>query len=222
MFENPLTLEEARVLGCLIEKAITTPEYYPISLNSLVMACNQKSNRNPMVSFLETTVVRALDSLRERKLASMVSEAGARVPKYRHQADEVIGLDEKDIAVLCELLVRGAQTVGELRTRGDRMFAFADLAQVQAVLDGLASRPVPLIVKLAKQPGMKECRYMHLLSGPPPPEPEGMVAMPVEPARVAVAADNERIAKLEAETAALRQELGELRQAFADFKKAFE
>lgn len=222
MFENPLTAEEARVLGCLIEKQITTPEYYPISLNSLVMACNQKSNRNPMVSYLETTVVRALDSLRERKLAGMVSEAGARVPKYKHHANELIGLDEKDIAVLCELLVRGPQTVGELRTRGERMFAFTDLAQTQAVLDGLATRPEPLVVKLARQPGMKESRYIHLLSGPPPAESEGELAMPVEPARVAVAADNERIVKLEAEVAALREELGGLRQAFTDFKKSFE
>jgi uncharacterized protein YceH (UPF0502 family) len=222
MFENPLTAEEARVLGCLIEKAITTPEYYPISLNSLAMACNQKSNRHPMVSYLETTVVRALDSLRERKLASMISEAGARVPKYKHNAAEMIGLDEKDIAVLCELLVRGPQTVGELRTRCERMFPFTDLAQVQAVLDGLSTRAEPLVVKLPRQPGMKESRYIHLLAGPPPAESEDVVATSLEPARAAVAADNERIAKLEAETAALRLELDELKRSFADFKKSFE
>ena len=223
MTEIILTAEEARVLGCLIEKQITTPEYYPLTLNAVVAACNQKNNRNPLVSFMETTVVRALDSLRDKKLASMVSEAGARVPKYKHTAAEMIGLDEKDIAILCELLVRGPQTVGELRTRCERMTPFADLAQAQTVLDGLATRPNgALIAKLPRQPGTKEGRYMHLLSGPPPAVPEGETAMPVEPARVALQADNERIAKLEQEAGALRQEIAELRQQFSDFKKAFE
>lgn len=217
-----LTAEEARVLGCLIEKQITTPEYYPLTLGSLVAACNQKSNRHPVMSYLETSVVRALDALRDKKLASMVSEFGARVPKYRNNAQEILGLDEKDLAVLCELLVRGPQTVGELRTRGERMFAFADLAQVQTVLDDLASRPQPLVVKLPRAPGMKESRYLHLLSGPPPEQPEGEAFAPVEPARLAVQADNERIAKLEQDVASLRQELAETRQQFADFKKSFE
>lgn len=223
MIEIVLSPEEARVLGCLIEKQITTPEYYPMSLNSLVAACNQKNNRNPVVAWDEKTVVRALDSLRDKKLASMISEAGARVPKYKHNADEIIGLDEKDIAVLCELLVRGPQTVGELRTRGERMFAFADLAQVQAVLDGFAARQPPLVAKLPRQPGTKESRHMHLLSGAPPAAPEGAEAVaPVEPARIAVQADNERIAKLEADVAALRDEIAALRQQLTDFQKKFE
>ncbi len=222
MTEIILTPEEARVLGCLIEKQIATPEYYPMSLNSLVAACNQKNNRNPLVAWDEKTVVRALDSLRDKKLASMISEAGARVPKYKHNANEMIGLDEKDIAVLCELLVRGPQTVGELRTRGERMFAFGDLSHVQAVLDGFASRQPALVAKLPRQPGTKENRYLHLLSGPPPAVPEGETIAPIEPARLAVQADNERIAKLEQEITALRQEIAELRQLFADFKKSFE
>jgi len=217
-----LTSEEARVLGCLIEKQITTPEYYPLTLNALVAACNQKNNRSPVVAWDEKTVVRALDALRDKKLASMVSEAGARVPKYKNNAQEMIGLDEKDVAVMCELLLRGPQTVGELRTRGERMHPFTDLGEVQTVLDGLAQRQPPLIVKLARQPGTKEGRFMHLLSGPPPEQPEGDASTPVEPVRLAVAADDERIAKLEAEVAALRRELADVRQQFVDFRKAFE
>lgn len=221
--EFTLTPEEARVLGCLIEKQITTPEYYPLTLNALVAACNQKNNRSPLVMWEERTVVRALDMLREKKLASMITEAGARVPKYKHNAAEVIGLDEKDVAVLCELLVRGPQTVGELRTRCERMVAFVDLAQVQTVLDGLAARTQgPLVVKLPRQPGTKESRFSHLLSGEPPAIPEGELAAPAEPARLAVQAENERIAKLEQDVAALRQELADLRQQVTDFKKAFE
>lgn len=223
MNEILLSPEEARVLGCLIEKQITTPEYYPQTLNQIVAACNQKNNRHPVTAWDGETVVRALDKLREKKLVSMISEAGARVPKYKHYANEVIGLDEKDLAVMCELFVRGPQTLGELRTRGERMFAFADLADVQSVIDGLMLRPAgPLVAKLPRQPGMKESRYMHLLGGPPPEVAEGEAPMPVEPARLAVKADNERITKLEADVAALRQELADVRQQFAEFKKAFE
>lgn len=222
MDEIVLTPEEARVLGCLMEKQVTTPEYYPLTLNALVAACNQRNNRHPVVAWDEKTVVRALDTLRDKRLASMVTEAGARVPKYRNNAQEVIGLDERDFAVLCELLVRGPQTVGELRTRAERMFAFADLAQVQAVLDLLAQRQPPLVVRLPRQAGMKECRFVHLLSGPPPEQPEGEAAAPVEPARLAVRADDERMARLEAEVAALRRELDELRAQFTAFRAAFE
>ena len=223
MFETPLTAEEVRVLGCLIEKQITTPEYYPLTLNALVAACNQRNNRNPLVSWDERTVVRGLDHLRERKLASMVTEAGARVPKYRHNAAEVIGLDEKDTAILCELLLRGPQTVGELKNRAERMFAFADLAMVQQVLDGLAARPQgALVVKLPRQPGTKENRYAHLLAGAPAAVDESAPAVPDEPARQAVQAEEARIAKLEQETVALRADLDALRQQFDAFRKAFE
>ena len=223
MFETPLTAEECRVLGCLIEKQITTPEYYPLTLNALVAACNQRNNRNPLVSWDERTVVRSLDHLRERKLASMVTEAGARVPKYRNNAAEVIGLDEKDTAILCELLLRGPQTVGELKNRAERMFAFADLAMVQQVLDGLAARPQgALVVKLPRQPGTKESRYAHLLAGAPAAVDESAQAVPDEPARQAVQAEEARIAKLEQETAALRADLDALRKQFDAFRKAFE
>ena len=203
------------MLGVLIEKALTTPEYYPLSLNAVVMACNQKNNRAPVVSYGETEVVDALDALREKRLVAMVTEAGARVPKYRQLAAEQIGLDEKDIAIMAELLLRGSQTPGELRNRADRMAAFADLAQVQTILDALAVRQAPLVVRLPRQPGMKECRYTHLLSGPVQISEDNEAPAPVEPARVALSADRERIAALEREVAALREE-------WAIFKKQFE
>lgn len=223
MFETPLNAEEVRVLGCLIEKQITTPEYYPMTLNALVAACNQRNNRSPLVAWEERTVVRGIDQLRERRLVSMVTEAGARVPKYRHNAAEMIGLDERDIAVLCELLVRGPQTVGELKNRAERMFAFPDLAAVQTVLDGLMTRPHgALVTKLPRQPGTKEGRYGHLLAGAPAAVDESAPTVPDEPARQAVQAEEARIAKLEAETVALRQELDALKQQFEAFRKAFE
>jgi uncharacterized protein YceH (UPF0502 family) len=210
-----LTAEEARVLGALIEKSATTPEYYPLSLNALVMACNQKNNRAPVVAYDETTVVNALDDLRAKHLVSMVTEAGARVPKYKTVASEQIGLDEKDAAILAELLLRGPQTPGELRNRADRMAAFTDLAEVQTLIDGLAIRPAPLVVRLPRQPGMKECRYAHLLGGPVQIPEGGEAPTVVEPARVAVNADRERITALERDVAALREE-------WIAFKKQFE
>ena len=220
MPEVQLTAEEARVLGVLVEKQITTPEYYPLSLHALTAACNQKNNRDPVTAFDERTVVRALDELREKRLASLISEAGARVPKYRHAFPETFGLDALDTALLCELLLRGPQTPGELRQRAARMVEIADPAQVETALEALIAVK-HLVVKLPRQPGRKECRYQHTLCGVPAldvAEP----SVPAEPARLAVAAENERLAKLEAESAALRADLDALRAQFAEFRKQFE
>src|SRR5450432_883191 len=154
---------EVRILGSLLEKEITTPEYYPLSLNALVNACNQKSNRDPAVNFDDVTVERALLSLRDKGLLLSITAAGSRVQKYAHRISEKLNLGRPELAVLCELMLRGPQTLGELRTRDERMHHFDDLDQVQSVIDRLPE----LIVKLDRRPGEKESRYAHLLSGAP-------------------------------------------------------
>lgn len=211
---------EVRVLGSLIEKELTTPEYYPLSLNSLTNACNQKSNRDPVMALSEDDVVRALDSLRFKQLV-VLSADGGRVPKYRHLLAEKSGLMPAEQAVICELLVRGPQTVGELRTRGERMYPFGDLGAVEEVLQELMVREHPLIVLLPRQPGRKEGRYAQLFSGIPELSEENSEARP-EAARQRVAAENERITKLEEEVTALRSEIVGLQQAMAEFKAQFE
>ena len=211
---------EVRVLGSLIEKELTTPEYYPLSLNSLTNACNQKSNRDPVMTLAEEDVVRALDSLRFKQLV-VLSADGGRVPKYRHLLAEKMGLIPAEQAIICELLVRGPQTVGELRTRGERMYPFGDLAAVEEVLQELVQREIPLISLLPRQPGRKEGRYAQLFSGMPDATVEEHRAAP-EAARVRVAAENDRIAKLEAEVTALRDEVAELRRMMDEFKRQFE
>jgi uncharacterized protein YceH (UPF0502 family) len=200
---------EVRVLGSLLEKEITTPEYYPLSLNALVNACNQKSNRDPAVNFDEDTVEHALQSLRDKGLLLSITSAGSRVHKYGHRISEKLNLGRPELAVLCELMLRGPQTLGELRNRAVRMHPFDDLEQVQSVIDRLPE----LMVKLERRPGEKESRYAHLLSGTPavshtPPEPP--------------APRSDRIAILESEVAQLRHELEDLKQQFAGFKKQFE
>ncbi len=219
-----LTDGEARVLGCLVEKRMTTPEYYPMTLNALVAACNQKNNRDPVLAFDEKAVVVAVDGLRDKHIASMVSEAGARVPKYRHTAAEALGLDEPQLALVAELLLRGPQTVAELRARAARMHPFADAAAVQTALDTLAARTeFPLVVKLPRQPGTKESRHAHLLSGPPAAASAADTASaPAEPARVEVRAENERITRLEQESAALRTEVDALKAQFEEFRRQFQ
>lgn len=212
---------EVRVLGSLVEKELTTPEYYPLSLNSLTNACNQKSNRDPVLALTEDEVVRALESLRFKQL-SVISADGGRVPKYRHLLAEKIGLIPVEQAVLCELLLRGPQTVGELRTRCERMHPFGDLAAVEEVLRELMGRETPLITLLARQPGRKEGRYAQLFSDLPEAGDTSNEATPPEAARQRVMAENERIAKLEAELTALRGEVADLRQLMEEFKKQFE
>ncbi len=201
---------EVRVLGSLLEKEITTPEYYPLSLNALVNACNQKSNRDPAVNFDEATVEQALHSLRDKGLLLSITGAGSRVQKYAHRISEKLNLGRPDLAILCELMLRGPQTLGELRNRAVRMHPFEDLDQVQSVIDRLPE----LIVKLERRPGEKESRFAHLLSGVP-------AVSQTEP-NPPVAPRHDRIAELEAEVVQLRQELEDLKHQFAGFRKQFE
>jgi len=217
---NPV---EVRVLGSLIEKDITTPDYYPLTLNALTNACNQTSNRDPVLALGEQTIVRALDSLREKKLALQFNGADSRVPKYAHRLGvEDPDLGRPEISVLCVLMLRGPQTIGEIRGRTGRMHEFPNLEEAQAVLDGLASRsPRPLVSRLPRQTGFKEQRYAHLLSGEVSIVVEEAIPRP-EPARLAVLQENERLAKLEADVAALRTEMAELKIQFAEFRKQFE
>ena len=218
----PLSPSEVRVLGALIEKQITTPDYYPLTLNSLTNACNQLTNREPVVSYDEQTIVRALDALREKRLATLFSGAESRVAKYKHTLTDAILLTPAEVALLCVLMLRGPQTVGELRTRAERLFTFDSLPEVEETLNALASRPEqPLVTKLPRAPGTKESRYAHLLGGPVEVAASEKLPPP-EPATLAVRAENERVAKLEAETADLRRELAELKQQFADFRRQFE
>lgn len=211
---------EVRVLGCLIEKELTTPEYYPLSLNALTNACNQKSNRDPVMELQETDVVRALDSLRFKRFARVAGDSG-RVSKYRHSLAESLRLGPQALAVVAELLLRGPQTIGELRTRGERMAPFADLAAVEAVLQEVMDLNPPLALKLARQPGRKEARYAHFFSGMPQAAEEEQVSPP-ERARLKVMADEERIAGLEEEVGSLRHEVAELRRMVEEFRAQFE
>src|SRR5216117_2648947 len=166
---------EIRVLGSLVEKEITTPDYYPLSLNALVAACNQSSNRNPVTNFDEDTVARAADTLREKKLVHLVDRGESRVTKYRHVLYEAMNMGRPVIAVMCVLMLRGPQTVGEIRTRSNRLYDFSSLEQVEATLNALMSAESPLVLRLPRQSGQKEVRYAHLLSGEmalTEPEPE--------------------------------------------------
>jgi uncharacterized protein YceH (UPF0502 family) len=218
--EMTLNAIEVRVLGCLAEKEMTTPEYYPLSLNALTNACNQKTNREPVMSLDETDIVRALDRLRQLGLATQSAE-GSRVPKYGHNLPGKFRLEPEELAVLTELLLRGPQTVGELRARADRMHPFADLAAVEEVLEELMGKEPPLSARLPRQPGRKEHRYTHLLAGEPEVEEAVPVATP-EAATLRVRAENERIAALEEEMAIMRKEFEDLRQEMAEFKAQFE
>lgn len=220
--ETILSAIEVRVLGALIEKQLTTPEYYPLTLNGLTNACNQLSNRDPVVSYDDRTVAGALESLREKKLVWMVTAPGNRVPKYEHRVTGSFNLSPAEVAVLCVLMLRGPRTAGEIRGRTGRMHHFQDLEDVEAALDGLQRRKGgPLVTKLPRQPGTKESRYAHLLSGEV--EIEQPEAQPkAERATVEVRTENERITKLEREVQALRANLEDLSREFRDFKKQFE
>src|SRR6202051_3973513 len=156
---------ETRVLGSLVEKDITTPDYYPLSLNALVNACNQKNNREPVMTLDEETVRPALTTLQEKRLAGPAGGADSRVTKYEHRLQEVFNFDRREIAIVCVLLLRGAQTPGELRGRAERMYRFEELEDVHATLDRLSQHQPPLVAVLPRQPGRKEWGYMHLLSG---------------------------------------------------------
>ena len=210
-----LAATEVRVLGSLVEKDLTTPEYYPLSLNALTNACNQSNNRDPVVTYGEEEVMRAMDRLRDKRLAAVVSGGENRVIKCRHLVAETFELPRPELSLLCVLLLRGAQTSGELRARTGRMHEFADLAEVQATLGVLAGRAAPLVVVLPRQPGTKELRWAHLLGGVPnltSPETASAVVTPAP----------DRIQGLEAEVAELKREVAELREQFAQFRKQFE
>jgi uncharacterized protein YceH (UPF0502 family) len=217
--EFRLTETEVRVLGSLIEKDITTPEYYPLSLNALVNACNQKSNREPVMQLDEDAVREALEALRELRLAGPARGADSRVTKYEQRLQEVFNFTRAEIAVLCVLLLRGPQTPGELRGRAERMHRFEALDDVQSALQKLMQRDPPLARVLPRLPGTKESRYAHLLAGEVvDAEAAADVGAEVEPHR----ADAGRMAGLEQEVVELRREVSELKDQFERFRKQFE
>jgi uncharacterized protein len=221
---------ELRVLGVLVEKQIATPDYYPLSLNALTNGCNQKSHRDPVVSYDEATVTRAIDGLKEKKLAYAFHGSEARVPKYGHLFPKAFELNGAEVAVMCVLILRGPQTPGELRSRTSHLCNFEQLSDVENTLQNLSLREHPLVVKLARLPGARESRYAHLLGGPVsvddlaaslrtepatpcPPVPQ----MPQMPQM-----DNGRLARLEDEIDSIRRELDDLKQEFTKFKSQFE
>jgi uncharacterized protein YceH (UPF0502 family) len=210
---------ETRVLGSLVEKELTTPEYYPLSLNALVNACNQKSNRDPVMSLEEAEVREALRTLDKKGLAGPADNMLSRVSKYEHRLQEAYNFTRHEIAVLSELLLRGPQTPGELRSRADRMHKFDDLGIVHSTLHKLMNREPPLVKVLPRQPGTKEVRYAHLMSGD--------VEVPLSDSAAGVAPTSsassiERIARLEDQVEKLQSEFADLKQQFAAFRKQFE
>ena len=214
-----LTETEVRVLGSLIEKDITTPEYYPLSLNALVNACNQKTNRDPVMQLDETAVLDALDGLQEQRMAGPARGADSRVTKYEQRLQEVFNFTRAEIAVLCVLLLRGPQTPGELRGRAERMHRFEALEDVQSALQKLMQREPPLAKVLPRQPGTKESRYAHLLAGD-----VVEVETPTHASSTVERnpAEAERIARMEEEVADLRREVGEVKDQLERFRKQFE
>jgi uncharacterized protein len=208
---------EARILGCLIEKEITTPEYYPMTLNALLNACNQRSNRDPIVTFEEDDVTAGLDSLRQKHFLSVLTGGGNRVPKYGHRLQERLNLGRREVALLCELLLRGPQTTGELKDRAGRMHRFGDLDEVERCLRTLSDRgEQSFVTLLPKQPGMKEPRWAHPLSGTP------QVIESVPAASRGHADSGAQIAELEGEVTDLRRRLDDLEQQWVRFKQQFE
>ena len=226
-----LTEIEARVLGSLLEKDVTTPDYYPLSLNALVNACNQKNNRDPVMALKEDEVRQALDGLQEKRLAGPASGADSRVTKFEHRLQEVFNFTRGETAILCVLLLRGPQTPGELRGRGERMHRFDGLDEVESTLQRLIEREPALVRVLPRQPGTKESRYMHLLSGD-----GGSDATGSDPSVVSLTSlapdsagpklrpstpDSGRMEQVDSEVALLRQELAELKGEFAALKEDF-
>jgi len=221
--ETILNEAEVRVVGSLVEKQVTTPDYYPLTMNALVHACNQISNRDPVVQYGEREVADAVESLRAKNLVYIFYGADSRVPKYKHMAREVYALSPPELAALCVLMLRGPQTVGEVRGRTGRLYEFADLREAEETLEGLTRRDEPLVTKLPRQAGRKEARYAHLLSGQPAVEDEAEGSAASAPrAASSRAGDAERVARLEAEVEALRGELAEMRGQFEEFRKQFE
>jgi uncharacterized protein len=213
--EHPLDINAVRVLGSLIEKEFTTPDNYPLTLNALVGACNQTSNREPVLTLDETDVARSLDELGKRSLARPVHRNDSRVTRYRQTLSEALKLHAAETAVMCVLMLRGAQTVGEIRTRTARMFEFVDLSHVDVTLQALITLSTPLVAQLPRAPGQKEVRYAHLLAG----EPE----IPVHDTTPASATSRtDRVDALEHEVQDLRREMAELRTQFEAFRTQFQ
>src|SRR6202142_313108 len=202
-----ITAVEARVLGALVEKEITTPEYYPLSLNALVNACNQKTNREPVMNLDEDAVTAALRSLSQLQLAGAADTNDSRVRKYEHRLQEVFNFTRPETAVLCVLLLRGAQTPGEVRGRGERLHHFEELSDVQSALQKLMQREPALVKVLARQPGTKESRYVHLMCGDVEESATDGVRESVSEISGGHAADGGRIARLESEVATLKNEI---------------
>jgi uncharacterized protein YceH (UPF0502 family) len=224
---TPLSPLETRILGALIEKEITTPEYYPLSLNALINACNQKSNRDPVMDVDEDAARTALRSLSDRGYAGPADNFDSRVTKYEHRLQEAFNFDRRETAILCELFLRGPQTPGELRSRCERMHKFDDLNEITLTLQRLMKRDPVLVALLPKQPGTKEARYAQLLSGPVESSDASEASQTSAPVKHSIShsstqGDSSRVAALESEIAALREELGELKRQFAEFKLQFQ
>jgi len=202
-----LSPEEIRVLGALIEKSKTTPDYYPLTLNSLVTACNQKSARNPVVEYDEETVILALDSLKKKQLSGSVIGGGSRALKYRHNLAVSFPLDPAELSVMCLLFLRGPLTAGEINSNAGRLYEFDDLQEVQNTLENLASTEIPFVLQLPKRPGQKESRYCHLFSSTPEIDENYSFA---EPARKNVSELEERLTKVETELAELKAAFDQL------------
>lgn len=211
-----LTLAETRILGSLLEKERLVPESYPLSVNYLATACNQSTNREPVMSLTEQEIEAGLTSLREKRLATMIHSAGSRVPKYRHNLPDHYELAPREVALLCVLMLRGPQTPGELRQRTERLSAFPSVEEVESALRGLMTGDEPLIRMLPARPGQKESRYVQLLSGEPVDSP------PAASDPLHASPRTSKLESLETEVAAVREELRLLREEFAAFRKQFE
>jgi uncharacterized protein len=213
-----LTPNEVRVLGSLIEKQITTPEYYPLTLNALTLACNQKNNRNPVSSLTDIEVEQALDSLREKNLAYVFYGSTSRVPKYKHVADN-LHLSPVELSVICVLMLSGAQTVGEIRGRGYRLYESSGLEEIEQALDSLATKDEPMVIKLPRLAGQKEARFAHLLAGEVHIEVDSDQPVSKQSRK---SAEAEKVVSLEHRVEALAGEVESLRSQFEQFKKQFE
>jgi len=213
--QPPLDAIAVRVLGALIEKEITTPDNYPLSLNALVAACNQTSAREPVMNLDEGTVNRTVNDLRQRSLVRAVQQSGSRVMKFRHLMVESLNLDGPELAAMCVLMLRGAQTPGEIKGRSNRLFDFPDLDKVESTLEALINRQTPLVARLSRRPGQKDSRYAHLLSGDAPIEaPEVVTSSAV--------AEGGRLEALEHAVNSLRAELVDIRTQLDEFRKQFQ
>ncbi len=212
---------ELRVIGSLVEKQIATPEYYPLTVNACTNACNQKNHRDPVVSYDEASVTRALDSLKDKKLAYVFHGAEARVAKYGHLFPKAYDLNDAETAIMCVLILRGPQTPGELRARTSHLHDFEQLSEVETALQNLSSRAQPLVMKLPRLSGSRESRFAHLLAGEINIE-DTAISQRSEPSPARANPDIERITRLEQDVSSLSQELADLKQQFSNFKKQFE